>query len=207
MALELPTLITELLPPTRGISLTEISVEDELVGLRLTATAPHACCPCCAIPSSSVHSRYQRCLTDLPWGTRAVHIELIVRNFVCYNRACTRRIFTERLPNLVAPSARNTPRLLTVLHAISTALGGQAGARLAARLRIAVSAATLLRPVWAAPPPPPAPLPAVGIDEGPGGGATVMAPSSSIWRGFASSPWCRTARPPASRPGSPSLRR
>jgi transposase len=112
-----------------------------------------------------VHSRYQRRLTDLSWGTRAVHIQLIVRKFFCRNRACARRIFTERLPELVATYAQKTPRLITVLQAISTALGGQAGARLAARLRIAVSAATLLRLVRAAPAPPPATLHAVGIDE------------------------------------------
>jgi transposase len=76
MALELRTLITALLPATHGISLTEVSVEDASVGLRLTATVPTAACPNCAVPSSSVHSRYQRRLTDLPCGTRAVHIEV-----------------------------------------------------------------------------------------------------------------------------------
>jgi transposase len=85
--------------------------------------------------------------------------------FFCRNRACARRIFTERLPELVATYARKAPRLITVLQAISIALGGQAGARLAARLRIAVSAATLLRLVRAAPVPRPPALQAVGIDE------------------------------------------
>jgi hypothetical protein len=65
MALELHILITALLPPTRGISLAEVSVEDASVGLRLMATVPTAACPDCAVPSSSVHSRYQRRLTDL----------------------------------------------------------------------------------------------------------------------------------------------
>jgi hypothetical protein len=62
----------------------------------------------CAVPSSSVHSRYQRRLTDLPWGTRAVHIQLIARTCFCRNRACVCRIFTERLPDVAAPYARNT---------------------------------------------------------------------------------------------------
>ena len=165
MALELRTLITALLPATHGISLTEVSVEDASVGLQLTATVPTAACPDCAVPSSSVHSRYQRRLTDLPWGTRAVHIQLSVRKFFCRNRACARRIFTERLPDFAAPYARKTMRLVNALRAIGTALGGQAGARLAACLRLAVSAATLLRLVRAAPAPPPSTLHAVGIDE------------------------------------------
>jgi transposase len=92
--------MTERLRPIRGISLTEVSVENESVWLRLTATAPTAACPCCAVPSPSVHSCYQRRLTDLPWGTRAAHIQLIVRKFFCRNRACARRLFTERLPEL-----------------------------------------------------------------------------------------------------------
>jgi transposase len=157
--------MTALLPPTRGISLTEVSVEDASVGLRLTATVPTAACPDCAVPSSSVHSRYQRRLTDLPWGTRAVHIRLIVRKFFCRNGACARRIFTERLPDFAAPYTRKTMRLVNALRAIGAALGGQAGARLAACLRLAVSAATLLRLVRAAPAPPPLTLHAVGIDE------------------------------------------
>ena len=75
------------------------------------------------------------------------------------------RIFTERLPDLVAPSARNTDRLITVLRAIGVALGGNAGARLAAQLRLPTSPATLLRLVRAAPMPQPVALQAVGVDE------------------------------------------
>jgi transposase len=85
------------------------------------------------VPSSSVHSRYQRHLTDLPWGTRPVRLQLTVRKFVCRNPRCRRRIFTERVPALAAAYARRTQRLATVLQAIGVALGGQAGARLTRR--------------------------------------------------------------------------
>ncbi len=111
--------------------LAKVTVEQETVRLQLTATAPRACCPRCTVPSSSVHSRYQRHLTDLPWGTRPVHIQLTVRKFVCQNPSCERRIFTERLPNLAAPYARKATRLVTILQAIGITLGGQVGARLA----------------------------------------------------------------------------
>jgi transposase len=145
--------------------LDKIIVEQETVGLQLTATVPRARCPLCAVPSSSVHSRYQRHLTDLPWGTRVVRIQLRVRKFVCRTRACTRRIFTERLPDLVATYARKTDRLTAALRAIGLALGGQAGARLAARLRLPTSPATLLRLVRAVPLPRPPALQVVGVDE------------------------------------------
>src|SRR5262245_19834233 len=99
----LQTLRTPLLPSTCAVRLTEVTVESACVHLQLTTTAPAAACPRCAEPSSAVHSRYQRHLMDLPWGTRAVHIQLIVRKYFCRNGACARRIFTERLPDFAAP--------------------------------------------------------------------------------------------------------
>jgi transposase len=139
------TFVTTLLSPTPDVRLDKVTVVQDTVGLQLTATARRARCPCCAVPSSSVHSRYQRHLTDLPWGQRALRLQLIVRKLVCRNPSCKRRIFTERLPDLVAVYARKTLRLTAVLRAIGIALGGQAGGRLAARLGLPTSATTLLR--------------------------------------------------------------
>jgi transposase len=165
MSDELHTLITELLPPTGGIRLTDVTVEDESVRLQLTVTASTAACPACAVPSSSIHSRYQRHLTDLPWGIRAVRLQITVRKFLCRHSTCVRRILTERLPDLVAVYARKTCRLVAALRAIGMALGGNAGARVAARLRIPTSAATLLRLVRGAPISAIPDLQAVGVDE------------------------------------------
>src|SRR5919106_606153 len=132
MSHDLHTLATILVPPTHAVRLTHVTVEKASIQLQLTATAPTAACPLCGVPSSSIHSHYQRHLTDLPWGTCSVRIHLMVRKFVCRNRSCERRIFTERLPELVATYARKTQRFITILQAIGIALGGQAGARLAA---------------------------------------------------------------------------
>jgi|SRR5918912_469276 transposase len=101
MAHALQTLLTKLFPRARGIHLTEITIEDEAVRLQLTATAPTAAGPRCAVASSSVHRRYQRHLTDLPWRTHAVHLRLTVRTCCCRNPRCARRMFPERLPALV----------------------------------------------------------------------------------------------------------
>jgi transposase len=81
----LHTFVTTLLSLTPDVHLDKVTVEQDAVRLQLTATGPHARCPCCTVPSSSVHSRYPRHLTDLPWGTRVVRIHLIVRKFVCRN--------------------------------------------------------------------------------------------------------------------------
>ena len=109
MSYELHTLIVSSFPPACPVRVTRVTVTQDAVRLQLTATAPTACCPDCAGSSSAVHSRYQRQLTDLPWGARAVHIQLMVRKFVCRRPTCARRIFTERLPELVAPLPA-TPR-------------------------------------------------------------------------------------------------
>jgi hypothetical protein len=51
--------VTHLLPPTRSVRLTGMSIEPEDVLLQVTTTAPAVGCPRCAVPSSTVHSRYQ----------------------------------------------------------------------------------------------------------------------------------------------------
>jgi transposase len=78
---------------------------------------------------------------------------------------CGHRIFTERVPDLTAAYGRHTHRLATVLRAIGLALGGNTGARLAARLQLPTSPSTLLRLVRGAPTPPAPALQVVGVDE------------------------------------------
>jgi transposase len=141
----LHTVVTMLLSLTPDVHLDKVTVEQDAVRLQLTATAPASRCPRCKVPSSSIHSRYQRRLMELPWGAHAVHLQLTVRKFFCRTPTCARRIFTERLPDFVASSTRKTDRLRTVLQAIGLALGGNAGARLAARLQLPASPSTLLR--------------------------------------------------------------
>src|SRR5260370_6025914 len=84
-------------------------------------------------------------VADLPWAGCALRLELYVRRFFCQNQACRRRIFTERLPGVVAPSARRTTRLPDLLTVISFALGGEAGNRLVERMGLETTPETLLR--------------------------------------------------------------
>jgi hypothetical protein len=81
------------------------------------------------VPAKRLHSEYQRRLADLPWGHWSVRLGLGVRKLFCDNPRCERRIFTERLPDVVAPWARKTVRLCQRLTSIAAALGGSAGAR------------------------------------------------------------------------------
>jgi transposase len=155
---------TALLPPTCPVQLDAVTVAPETLQLQLTTTAPSACCPLGTGPSTRGHSRSQRHLTDLPWGRLSVRIRLTVRTCVCRTATCARRLFTERLPALVAVSARRTCRLVTALRAIGLALGGNAGARLAARRRWPTRAATLLRRVRTSVVPQALALQVVGVD-------------------------------------------
>jgi transposase len=84
-------------------------------------------------------------IADLPWAGWAVRLELHVRRFFCQNEECTRRIFTERLPGVVAPSARRTTRLADLLTLIGFALGGEAGSCLVERMGLESTPETLLR--------------------------------------------------------------
>ncbi len=60
------------------------------------------------------------------WGGAAVHCGLHVRRFFCRTLPCVQRIFTECLPNVVAPYARTTMRLGEVLRLLAVALDGVA---------------------------------------------------------------------------------
>lgn len=107
-----------------------------------------AFCPCCGIRSRSVHSQYQRSLSDLPSSGRAVQIKIRARRFRCRHLGCQRRIFVERLdPTITMPFLRRTMRLEGIMHHLGLALGGRPGERLARRLVIPVSRDTLLRVV------------------------------------------------------------
>jgi transposase len=128
-------------------------------------TSLKAACPLCQAYSDRVHSRYVRQVADLPCMGCAVRLELHVRRFFCSNPHCTRQIFTERLPSVVAPYARRTTRLTDLWTLIGFARGGEAGKRLVAGMGLSSSPDTLLR-LMRAQPEEQAPTPRVlGVDD------------------------------------------
>jgi transposase len=136
-----------LLPDATALRLEACDVDDTMaqITLRVQSTQTNAPCPLCATPARRIHSDYGRTLADLPWAQYRVCLQLRVRKWVCRNRACHRRIFTERLPTIAAPWARRTLRLAQRLVALGVALGGTAGVRLGHAWDLAVSRNTLLR--------------------------------------------------------------
>ncbi|NEU14257.1 ISL3 family transposase [Methylobacterium sp. BTF04] len=119
-------------------------------GLTITArpVAASARCPGCDRPSSRIHSRYTRTLSDLPVAGRRVVITVSVRRFRCVEVDCRTRIFAERLgPDLAPAYARRTTRLDCIVHHLGLALGGRPAASFARRLMVPASRDTLLRTV------------------------------------------------------------
>jgi transposase len=148
-----------------GLALLDLALTPTTLVIRLATTAATATCPRCGAPSDRVHSRYTRTAADLSSHDRLVVLRLRVRRFRCTTPNCTRAIFCERLPDLIAARSRTTDRLTGVHRSVGLALGGEAGARLAAHLDIPTSPDTLLRRIkdsdGEAPPPPRF----VGIDD------------------------------------------
>jgi transposase len=145
--MEATTVFSRFLPETTSLTLDSWHLDDTatLMTLHVTSTQQVVPCPVCAVSTARVHSRYTRTLADLPWGMARVRWQLRVRKFVCANAQCPRRIFTERLPDVMAPWARRTRRLAAWLIAIGLALGGAAGVRLSLYLGCMISRQTLLR--------------------------------------------------------------
>lgn len=156
-----------MLPKTTPLQLDAWSVDESQAQITLLISSTQAAprCPGCDIPARYVHSHYTRTLADLPWSGYGITWQLRVRKLFCHNRMCPRRIFTERLPGLVAPWARRTLRLMAHLLAIGLALGGAAGARLSQSLSLTVSRNTLLRMIRRTPYPAIVPPQVLSVDD------------------------------------------
>src|SRR6266700_8096064 len=84
---------------------------------------------------------------------------------VCSNVRCPRRTFAERLGEAIKAYARLTKRCASRLQTIGLLLGGNAGALLAKRMGLPVSADTLLRLIRALEIPERATPEVLGIDD------------------------------------------
>jgi transposase len=138
-----------LIPPSLRVE--ALVVGDDGLTIRVSSKAADVRCPVCGEPADRVHSRATRALADLPWAGVAVRLQVRIRKFFCANPACPRRIFSERLEGIAAVSARRTDRQRAALLDLAVALGGEAGARLAAKRGMCVSPDTLLRLLRQAP--------------------------------------------------------
>ncbi len=148
-----------------GVRVERVWWEGACLHLAARATRRVACCPLCGYRSKRVHSCYGRTLADMPCGGARVTVHVGTRRFLCRRPGCPRTIFTERLPAVMAPSARHTTRLGEQFQRTGFALGGAPGARYATASGMPVSRRTLLRLVRAAPLPEVGQVRVVGVDD------------------------------------------
>ena len=152
-AISLSGLLTVLLPASSELRIDafELDASTPKIMLTLTSTQMSSSCPVCHQVATRPHSQYSRMLADLPWAQIPVRLRLQVRKLFCDISDCPRTIFTERLPNVVAPWARRTTRLAEQQRHIGLTAGGSAGARLGAHLNQPASRNTVLHLVRTTP--------------------------------------------------------
>jgi transposase len=157
--------ITACLPHLAGLRIDAVFRCEQRLHLAVASKAHGARCPLCRRRSTRIQSRYHRTVIDLPWSGVPMGVHVTVRRFMCATPTCPRRIFAERFPSLVAPHARQTTPASVACRQLGHALGGQAGARLAALLGLPTSRATVVRRVLTAPLIPAETPRVLGIDE------------------------------------------
>lgn len=125
--------------------LIEHHIGENAIQICLIATQTVGLWPSCQMPINRVHSFYQRTLTDLPIGGKAVHLRLHLRKFVCRNDHCARKIFAQTAPAYFSLYARRLNRSQQPLQAIALQTGARPAARICALIGQPVSHSTLLR--------------------------------------------------------------
>ncbi|MBO0794764.1 MAG: hypothetical protein J2P36_27960 [Ktedonobacteraceae bacterium] len=88
-----------------------------------------------------------------------------MKKFFCHNPDCPRKVFTERIPELIEPSSRLTTRLRALIQAMGVAFNANGGTRLAEQMGVQVSRRTVLFSLHLLPVPPVGQIKRVGIDD------------------------------------------
>ncbi|MCU0552310.1 MAG: ISL3 family transposase [Leptolyngbya sp. Prado105] len=143
---EIVDILTHLLPSQEHLELQsyELDPKHRQVQVFVDSVQQFVRCPVCDHTAHRVHSHYERTLADLPWADYRLIIKLTVGKFFCDQMGCDRKIFTERIAEVMAPWARRTQRLAAQLSEIALYTGGEGGAKLSQKLHCPVSQNTLL---------------------------------------------------------------
>lgn len=160
-------LLKQLLPDADHLHLHNWTLDAENAHLHLiiSLTQPQSSCPLCQVSSLRIHSYYDRTLQDVCCANHRLTLHLRARKFFCVNSACSRRVFTERLPKITMSWSRVTTRLSEQLSSVGVALGGSAGVRLSQKLGYHFSRNTLLQHVFRLPLTQSNPPKMLGIDD------------------------------------------
>ncbi len=153
------------LPLPEGLLIETVEQTATRLVVTVISTKSEAVCPGCGHASEQVHCQYQRTVRDVPSGGRQVMLRLCVRKFFCRDQSCQRKVFAERLPDLVRAYARVSNRLYEQLKAIGLSASAEVSERLTPQLGMPVKASTLLCYLRTIPDPPRTPVISLGLDD------------------------------------------
>src|SRR6266702_2695899 len=91
-----------ILPDRSDLVIEQVSMTNE-VTIAVCAASPAARCPCCGTISKQIQSRYRRPLRDLLASRRPAHRVIHVRQYLCQQNTCVRKIFAEPFPSRAVP--------------------------------------------------------------------------------------------------------
>lgn len=114
-----------------------------VAGLRSTHHA--AKCPYCGRRSSSVHSTYERTVTEIPVHGLEVILKIEVSRYRCLNPQCRHKTFSAQCPGLTERYQRRTVEQRKLLEATLGPVAATVGSRQCVSLGMPVSPSTALR--------------------------------------------------------------
>ncbi len=144
-------LLELLFPQLTDLQVHRVEDTGNAVAIYASCMASSACCPACGSTSARVHGGYSRTVADGAAGGRPLLIVVRVLRFCCVNASCPKATFTAQADRLTSRYCRRSVPLTQMLTGFGLELAGRAGARLAARLGIAVHPSTILRLLAALP--------------------------------------------------------
>jgi transposase len=144
-------LLVLLFPQLAGLNVYRVEDTGDAVVISASCVSSSGCCPACGSPSARVHGGYSRTVADGAAGGRPVVIILRALRFRCLDPSCPKVTFAVQADGLTSRYRRRSVPLTQMLTGFGLELAGRAGARLAARLGIAVHSSTILRLVAALP--------------------------------------------------------
>ena len=130
--------------PTPSVNVVSVQRGEQAWTVTVDSRQPTSC-PGCGTQSKSAS---QRLLANASRSIRSGGTGIInarLARWRCRSQRCDRRIFTERLPGLAAPFARQTARLAGIVRLLGHNAGGRPSERLIKRLGMPVSDTTILR--------------------------------------------------------------
>jgi len=119
--------------------------ENKIIVLKASYTNAFAKCPYCSKSSKKVRSSYVRTIQSLSILSYSCKIEMTTRRFVCANKKCFRKIFSEQYQTFVKRYSRLDNNLCKVLSKIFLEISARKGSYISGLINVTRSPSSCLR--------------------------------------------------------------